>query len=45
MTFNWLVFAFLCVQLAKELGLPIKVAQAIQGALLLLMLIVLVGVL
>jgi hypothetical protein len=44
MTFSWLVFAFLSVQLAKELGLPPKVAQAIQAALLLLMLLALLGV-
>lgn len=44
MMFEILVFAFLSVQLAKEWGLPVKVGQAIQGALLLLMLLVLLGV-
>ena len=43
--FSWLVFVFLCVQLAKEFGLPVKVGQAVQAALLLLMLLVLLGVL
>lgn len=43
--FAWLVFVFLCVALAKEFGLPIKVGQAIQAALLLLMLLVLLRVL
>ena len=44
MSFNVLVFIFLCIVLAKELGLPVRVGQAIQGVLLLLMLLVLVGV-
>lgn len=37
----WLVFAFLCVVLARDFGLPVRLAQAIQGALLLIMLLVL----
>ena len=41
----WLVFVWLCVQLAKEFGLPVKVGQAVQGVLLLLMLLVLLRVL
>lgn len=45
MTFNWLVFAFLCVVLAQGLGLPPRLAQAMEGVVLLLMLLVLVGVL
>lgn len=43
--FSWLVFVWLCVQLMKEFGLPAKIGQAVQAALLLLMLLVLVGVL
>lgn len=44
MKFNWLVFIYLVVLFARELGLPARVCWAIQGALLLLMLLVLVGV-
>jgi hypothetical protein len=40
-----LVFAYLCTLLAKELGLPVLIGQVIQGVLLLLLLLVLVGVL
>jgi hypothetical protein len=42
--FPWLVFAILCIQLAKEFGMPPVVGQAMQGALLLILLFVLVGV-
>lgn len=45
MMFSWLVFVWLCVQLAKEWGLPIKVGQAIQAAALILMLLALLRVL
>lgn len=45
MKFDWFVFVFLCVLFARELGLPPYVCWAIWGALLLLMLLVLVGVL
>ncbi len=43
--FSWPVFVWLCVQPAKEFGLPVKVGQAVQEALLLLMLLVLLRVL
>lgn len=42
--YNWLVFVWLCVQLMKEFGLPLKVGQAVQATLLLIMLLVLLGV-
>lgn len=45
MRFDWFTFIFLCVLLARDLGLPQRVCWAIQGALLLLMLLVLVGAL
>lgn len=45
MRFQWLVFIYFAVLLARDLGLPPRVCWAIQGALLLLMLLVLVGVL
>ena len=43
--FSWLVFVWLCIQLMKEFGLPVKVGQAVQAALLLLMLLALLGAL
>jgi hypothetical protein len=45
MRFGWLVFAFLCTLLAAQFGLPPRIAQAVEGVLLLLLLLVLVGVL
>jgi hypothetical protein len=45
MRFNWLVFICLCLVLAEQLGLPPRLAQALIGVVLLLMLLVLVGVL
>lgn len=38
----WLVFVFLCIVLARDFGLPVRLAQVIQGAVLFLMLLVLV---
>ena len=43
--FQWLVFVWLCLQLGKEFGLPARVTQIVQGTLLLLMLLALLGVL
>ena len=44
MRFEWLAFVFMCVWLARDLGLPPKLGQVIAGVLLLLMLLVLLGV-
>lgn len=43
--FDWLVFFYLCVALAREAGLPVRIGQALQVAALLLMLLALLGVL
>lgn len=45
MRYEWLVFVFLCVVLARDFGLPVRVAQVIQLVLLILMLLVLLGAL
>lgn len=45
MRFDWLVFVYLCVVLARDFGLPVRLAQAMQGVVLMLGLLVLVGVL
>jgi hypothetical protein len=44
LSFGWLVVIFLWVQLARDVGLPLRVAQGLQVTLLLLMLLVLAGV-